>query len=157
MPFRWTLTALGVGCLWTSWSSTRPRRRPLLQLSQGNPKQEYSLGNEWVECSPREKDFGGRGGWITAHKLAMCVCSPETQSYPGMHQNKHDQQAEGGESLRLLRCHETTPGLLHPGLWTPTQERHRLLRADTEEGHKRPLECSPGHSLLNFSFCYGYS
>ena len=37
----------------------------------------------------------------------MCVCSPESQSHPGLHQKKHDQQVEGGDSPPLLRSRET--------------------------------------------------
>ena len=33
----------------------------------------------------------------------MCACSPEDQPYPGLHQEKCDQQVEGGDSAPLLQ------------------------------------------------------
>ncbi|GAB0180590.1 hypothetical protein GRJ2_000524300 [Grus japonensis] len=36
------------------------------------------------------------------HQLALCACSPESQSYPGLHQKKCDQQVEGGDPVPLL-------------------------------------------------------
>ena len=39
---------------------------------------------------------------------AMCACSPESQPYPGLHQKKHDQQAEGGDAPPLFCFHESS-------------------------------------------------
>ena len=37
----------------------------------------------------------------------MCSCSPSGQPYPEWHQEKCDQQVEGGDSAPLLCCDET--------------------------------------------------
>lgn len=42
--------------------------------------------------------------WWEAHKPAMCACSSERQLWPGLHQEKHGQQAEAGDSTPLLCC-----------------------------------------------------
>jgi len=39
----------------------------------------------------------------------MCMRSPESQLYPALHQEKHGQQVEGGDSAPLLCFDETPP------------------------------------------------
>ena len=87
-------------------------------MGRGNPKHKYRLGDEWIESSPEEKDLGV----LVDEKLNMtatCAC-PESQSYPGLHQKKHDQQVEGGDSSPLLCSRETPPGVLCSALGPPT-------------------------------------
>lgn len=43
----------------------------------------------------------------TQHDLAKHVCSPESPSYPGLHQKQHDQQVKGRDSTPLLCACET--------------------------------------------------
>jgi len=66
----------------------------------------------------------------------MCAHSPESQSYPGMHQKKCGQQVKGGDSVLLLSSGETPSGVLCPALETSAQERHGPVGAGPEEGHK---------------------
>ena len=66
----------------------------------------------------------------------MCACSPEGQLYPGLHQEKCDQQVEGGDSAPLLCSCVTLSGVLHPVLEPPTQEGHGAVGAGPEMVHK---------------------
>jgi len=56
------------------------------------------------------------------------------KQYPGLHQKKWGQQAEGGESL--LCSGETSPGDLHPALEPSAQGRHGPVGVEPEKGHK---------------------
>ena len=66
----------------------------------------------------------------------MCACSPEGQLYPGLHQEKCDQQVEGGDSFPLLCSHENPPGLLHPVLGPQAQQGGGAFGAGPEEATK---------------------
>jgi len=63
----------------------------------------------------------------------MCARSPEGQLYPGLHQEKRGQQAEGGDSAPLLCSGETTRGELHTALEPAEQESHGAVGAGPEE------------------------
>ena len=52
----------------------------------------------------------------------LCAYSPEGQPYPGLHQEEHGQQVEGGDSAPLLHSVETPPRVLHPALEPSAQE-----------------------------------
>jgi len=66
----------------------------------------------------------------------MCSCSPESQTYPGLHQQKRGQQVERGDSAPLFCSGETPPGDLHPALEPSAQEGHGPVGVSPEEGHK---------------------
>jgi len=66
----------------------------------------------------------------------MCTYSPEGQLYPGLHQEKCDQEGEGGDSAPLLCSHVTLTGVLRTVPGTITQEGHGVVGAGPEEGHK---------------------
>ena len=108
----------------------------VLHLGQGNICYQYKLGDVQTERSLTEKDPGGSGGWQAGHEPAMCPCSPESQSYPGLHQKKCGQWVKGGDPAPLLCTGEASPGLLHPDVESSVQERHRPVGACQEEGHK---------------------
>ncbi|GAB0204570.1 hypothetical protein GRJ2_002922600 [Grus japonensis] len=74
----------------------------VLHVGWHNPKHSYRLGGEWIQSSSEEKDLGV----LIDEKLNMsqhCVCSPENQPYPGLHQKGCDQQVKGGDPAPLLR------------------------------------------------------
>jgi len=62
------------------------------------------------------------------------ACSPEGQLYLGLHQEKCNQQIEGGDSAPLFCFHETPPRVLHPVLQPPTEEGYGAVGAAPEEG-----------------------
>ena len=66
----------------------------------------------------------------------MCARSPEGQPCPGLHQEKHGQQVEGGDSAPSLHSGEIPSGVLHPALEPSAQEGHAAVGAGPEEGHK---------------------
>jgi len=72
----------------------------------------------------------------------MCAHSPESQPYPGLHEEKHGQQVKGGDSGPLLCSGDTPPRVLCPALEPSAQERHGDVGAGPEEATKmiRDLE-----------------
>jgi len=66
----------------------------------------------------------------------MCACSLESQTYPGLHEKRHDQQVKGGDSPLLLCSRETSPGVLHSALGHPAQKGHGSIRTSPEECHE---------------------
>ena len=63
----------------------------------------------------------------------MCTCSPEGRLYPGLHQEKCDQQVEGDDSAPLFCSCETPPD---PALRPQHKKDVELLGVGPEEGHK---------------------
>ena len=98
---------------------------------------------------PWGEGLGGTGGWEAQHEVAICICSPESQLYPGLHQEKRGQQVEGGHSAPLLSPWKAT---LHSSTTLITQ--HLLLTTNTGllsacfEKKKKRLSHSSLTSLL---------
>ena len=63
---------------------------------------------------------------MTLHEPAVYACSPGDKLYPGLHQEKSDQQVEGGGSALLLCTHETPPGVLSH-FWGSLQEGYQAI------------------------------
>ena len=76
------------------------------------------------------------GRWKSRYQPTMCACSPESQPYPGLHKKKGVHQDKGDDSPPLLCSRETSPGVLHPVLGSPPQERFGPVRVVTKEGHE---------------------
>jgi len=73
---------------------------------------------------------------MTQYEAAVYTCSTD-QPYPGLHQEKHDQQhIKGSDSAPLLCSRETLPGVLSPLLGPKTQEGHQAIVAGLKEGYK---------------------
>jgi len=107
----------------------------VLHMGQGNPKHKYRLGREWRR-QPWGEEHGGAGWQEAQHDPAMCAHSPESQPYPGLHQNQCGQQVEGGGSASVLHSRETPPGVLCPALEPSAQERHGPVGAGLKEATK---------------------
>jgi len=58
---------------------------------------------------------------------------PRRPPYSGLHQEKHGQQGEGGDSAPLHCSGESPQGVLRPALEPPAQEGHGTVGAGAEE------------------------
>ncbi|GAB0190298.1 hypothetical protein GRJ2_001495100 [Grus japonensis] len=66
----------------------------------------------------------------------MCPCGQEGQWYPGVHEEEHGQQVEGGYPPPLLCPGEATSGVLCPVLGSPCPDRQGTTGDSPEDGYK---------------------
>lgn len=86
------------------------------------------LSREQIKGSPIKKYLGmlldEELNNLPCNDLITYTCSPESQTYSGLHQRHSGQQGKGADSASLL-SHETPPAVLHPPLGSSAQEGQR--------------------------------
>jgi len=100
------------------------------------PPQSIQSGGGIDRAQFYQKGLQGPGGWQAGHEPAVCLCSPESQLYPGLHPKKRGQQHKGGDSTLLPCTGRASSGVLHPHVEPSVQGRHGPIGMCPEEGHK---------------------
>jgi len=104
-----------------------------LEATASHPVASY-LGEETNTCLITTSFQAAVGSnKVPPQSPLLCTHSPEGQPYPGLHQKKHGQHVEGGDSAPLLRSGESPPGVLCPVLEPSAQDRHGPVGAGPEE------------------------
>lgn len=83
----------------------------ILHLCQGNPRHKTSLGSEWIESSPEEKEMG-----VLVNKVLKMTQQYELAAYKTTCFKTSMASSWGEDSAPWLCSHETPPGMLHPAL-----------------------------------------
>jgi len=96
----------------------------VLHLDWGKPHYRYRLGDEGIESSPAEEEFGVSVD-EKPDKTRHVRLQPRRPT--GLHQEKCGEQVEGGDSAPLLHSGETSPGVLCPALSPQHKKDMELL------------------------------
>jgi len=78
----------------------------------------------------------GPAGQKPGREPVVCSYSPEGQQYPGLHQQRGDQQGWAGVHTPLLCPHEVPFRVLCPGLQPPVHKGCETVGVGAEEGCK---------------------
>lgn len=94
-------------------------KHKILHLGQGDPRHKTSLGSEWIESSPEEKEMGV----LVVKMLEMTLFSNVNLQPTKPNASKSVWAAAGGEDSAPLLCSpDTPPAMLHPALGPTTSE-----------------------------------
>ena len=114
-------------------------------MSYGNPHYHYKLKDVRMEHSPAEKDpvvlVDGKLDGKLDMSPGMCIRSPGSQPYSGLHQNKCGQQGEGGDPASLLCNGEYLEYCIL--MWSPQ------YRGDMDTSRRRPPKVIQGMKHLS--------